>query len=281
MAILKNKTQKDFTMISNSILRDVKLKMMDRGVLCTLCSLPDGWEFSIAGFAKISPDKETAITNSLKRLEKNGYLKYRRIRNKRGRYETELEVLPVPIHQAGKSRQVNPDRLGDTGESGLDNQGQYNNQYQNNKCKTLNDKSINQSINGEIDGTTEAQYRDLIAKNIDLNALLEVAKTHGDSEVMMVQEIYGVICDMVCFQRKTIRIKDTSYPWETVKSQFLKLRYTHIAAVLNKIIDADLDIKNMQAYLISTLYTQSLIGIIELEASITDDYLKFLRGKPY
>lgn len=39
MAVLKNKTQKNFTMISNNILRDKSLSMKDCGVLCTLCSL--------------------------------------------------------------------------------------------------------------------------------------------------------------------------------------------------------------------------------------------------
>ena len=49
MAVLINRTQKNFTMISNSILRDKNLSLKDRGLLCTICSLPDKWEFSIAG----------------------------------------------------------------------------------------------------------------------------------------------------------------------------------------------------------------------------------------
>lgn len=56
MAVLKNKTQKNFTMISNNILRDKSLSMKDCGVLCTLCSLPDGWEFSIVGLSATVPD---------------------------------------------------------------------------------------------------------------------------------------------------------------------------------------------------------------------------------
>ena len=54
--ILKNKTQNNFTMISNNILRDNSLKMIDRGVMCTICSLPDGWDFSVAGLCKIVPE---------------------------------------------------------------------------------------------------------------------------------------------------------------------------------------------------------------------------------
>ena len=35
MAVLINRTQKNFTMISNSILRDKDLSLKDRGLLCT------------------------------------------------------------------------------------------------------------------------------------------------------------------------------------------------------------------------------------------------------
>ena len=65
MAVLKNKTQRNFTMISNSVLRDKELSMKDRGVLCTICSLPDGWEFSIAGLSSIVPDGVDAIRKSI------------------------------------------------------------------------------------------------------------------------------------------------------------------------------------------------------------------------
>ena len=97
----------------------------------------------------------------------------------------------------------------------------------------------------------------------------------------MVHEIYDVICDMVCYPRERVEIKSISYPWTTVQSQFLKLRYQHIADILNRIVDAELEIKNMSAYLISTLYMQSLVGTIEAQAKLHDDYLKCLRGKPY
>lgn len=97
----------------------------------------------------------------------------------------------------------------------------------------------------------------------------------------MVYEIYDVICDMVCYPRDSVVVKNTKYPWATVKSQFLKLRYQHIGDILNRIVDAELGIKNMSTYLISTLYNASLVGYIESEASITGGYIKFLRGKPY
>ena len=74
MAVLKNKTQKNFTMISNNILRDKSLSMKDCGVLCTLCSLPDGWEFSIVGLSATVPDGVDSIRKSITNLEELGYM---------------------------------------------------------------------------------------------------------------------------------------------------------------------------------------------------------------
>lgn len=158
----------------------------------------------------------------------------------------------------------------------------------------IEDKSIHQSISPDavdkddekIDGRTDIdiqcfEYRNQIAKNIHLDWLKDAASTHGEKEVLMVDEIYESICDMVCNPRDKVTIKKTDYPWTSVKSQFLKLNYHHIANILNRIVDADLKIKNMNAYLISTLYTESMSGVLAEEAGLHDDYLKYLRGQPY
>lgn len=91
----------------------------------------------------------------------------------------------------------------------------------------------------------------------------------------------GVLCTICSLPDGWELINKMEYPWNAVKSQFLKLRYQHIEDILNRIVDTELGIKNMSAYLISTLYNASLVGCIEAEASLHDDYLKHLRGKPY
>lgn len=292
MAVLKNKTQKNFTMISNNVLRDRELSMKDRGVLCTLCSLPDGWDFSIAGLSAIVPDGIDAIRASVLNLEDMGYMERTKSRGKDGKYISEIEVFtekrtvrdfPSRISRDGLSNMAEPSRLSQHGQAVTDKPTQYKTDNKKRKYKKDNKISIHQSEKDDLnDGLIDTQtYKDLIADNIKLEWLREVASDHGDSEVAMVNEIYDVICDMVCFPRKNVVIKDTKYPWSVVQSQFLKLRYEHVADVLNRIVDADLGIKNMSKYLISTLYTASLVGTIETQANLHDDYLRFLRGKPY
>lgn len=85
MAVLKNKTQKNFTMISNNILRDKSLSMKDCGVLCTLCSLPDGWEFSIVGLSATVPDGVDSIRKSITNLEELGYMNRTKSRGSDGK----------------------------------------------------------------------------------------------------------------------------------------------------------------------------------------------------
>lgn len=111
--------------------------------------------------------------------------------------------------------------------------------------------------------------------------MYEMAKRQDEYEVSMVTEIYETICDMVTIPRDKVVIKQTEYPWSVVKSQFLKLKRVHVANILNRIVDADLKIKNMASYLISSLYTESISGTILEQAELYDDYLKYLRGNPY
>ncbi len=142
--------------------------------------------------------------------------------------------------------------------------------------------SINQEINRGIDGVTDIEnYKIIIAENIELDILYDIAKRKDECEVAMVTEIFETICDIVTIPRDKVVIKQTKYPWSVVKSQFLKLKRVHVANILNRIVDADLRIKNMASYLISSLYMESMSGTIGEQAELHDDYLKYLRGNPY
>ena len=53
MAIIRNRTQQQYTNVANSIFRNKELSLRDRGLLTTLLSLPDNWRFSVMGLAEI------------------------------------------------------------------------------------------------------------------------------------------------------------------------------------------------------------------------------------
>ena len=272
--------------VSKIFLQDTSLSLAERGLLATMHSLPDDWDFTVKGMERILPDGEARIKKALNGLIAKGYVRREQDKTEHGRFGNNLicihekplvEKPPAEKPLTEKPLSEKPPAEESSADSPLaERQAQYSNKELNNK-EFNNESSINPS-DGER--STEG-YRDLIAENIKLDWLLDAAGQRNEDEVHMVREVYEVICDMVCYPRKDVEIKGTRYPWSVVRERFLKLEYDHVASVLNRIMDASLNIKNMSAYLISTLYTESMTGTLEIQSGIHDEYLKELRGHPY
>lgn len=69
----------DTTEVSNDFLRDLSLDLKERGLLITILSLNENFNFSAENLAKILPDGKNSINSTLNGLESNGYLKRQRI----------------------------------------------------------------------------------------------------------------------------------------------------------------------------------------------------------
>ena len=96
-----------------------------------------------------------------------------------------------------------------------------------------------------------AAYMKLIRDNIEYEHHMKYDK-FGDKE--MYEEIYETICDVVCVKRQAIRINGEEYPYELVKSRFLKLNSSHVEYVMGCMKDTVTKITNIRAYLITALY---------------------------
>lgn len=86
MAIIRNFSKTQYTVIDNSIFKDKRLSLKARGMLVTLLSLPDSWNFNENGLEEIFCDGLTAIKSSLKQLEITGYLVRKQTRNEQGKF---------------------------------------------------------------------------------------------------------------------------------------------------------------------------------------------------
>lgn len=86
MAILRNPNRGKFTVVGNYALRDDNLSLKARGLLVTMLSLPDSWQFSENGLCSIfKKDGQSSIRSGLKELEEAGYLVRTRTRDSLGR----------------------------------------------------------------------------------------------------------------------------------------------------------------------------------------------------
>lgn len=104
----------------------------------------------------------------------------------------------------------------------------------------------------EIDQMDEAAaYTELIRENIEYDIIMSDRKW---LERDMYEELYELICDVVCVPRKTIRIAGEDYPYSLVKSKFLKLNSSHLQYVMGCMKNNTTKVSNIKAYLITALY---------------------------
>lgn len=98
MAVLRNPNRGKFTVIDNYALQDESLSLKARGLLVTMLSLPDNWQFSENGLCSIfQKDGQASIRSGLKELEKGGYLTRKRTRDGFGRVSNvEWTICDLP-----------------------------------------------------------------------------------------------------------------------------------------------------------------------------------------
>ena len=104
MSVFRIEKNKNYTVMSNYHLRDEHLSLKARGLLSMILSLPEDWDYSLAGLVAISKDGLTAVRGALHELEDNGYIHRERQRDPNGRlagsiytvYECPQPALQTP-----------------------------------------------------------------------------------------------------------------------------------------------------------------------------------------
>ena len=98
-----------------------------------------------------------------------------------------------------------------------------------------------------VSADERSNYLELIRENIEYDCFEE-------KEQEKVDELVEVMVDLVCSSQNTVRVHGEDLPHEVVKSRFLKLNHEHIEYVLLALKRNTSDVKNIRAYLITTLY---------------------------
>lgn len=90
--ICRVEKSRDYTVMCNRHLRDSRLSLKAKGLLSVVLSLPDDWDYSIAGLCSICKESTCAINGALNELKTAGYLIVNKIypdKSKSGRIEYE------------------------------------------------------------------------------------------------------------------------------------------------------------------------------------------------
>lgn len=131
MAVFKVNTNTNYTVMSNTHLRDKNLSLKAKGLLSVMLSLPPAWDYSIEGLCAICKEKETSVQSALKELKTYGYLivtkKYPN-ETTSGRFEYIYDVFEEPQKQEGEKQGVENQgvEILPVEKQGVENQGQLN-----------------------------------------------------------------------------------------------------------------------------------------------------------
>ena len=103
MPVIRIDKTRDYTVMSNHHFRNRKLSLKAKGVMSLMLSLPDDWDYTVAGLATLSKDGLDSVRSALKELEREGYLKMERERDAKGKLGrasyvlSEIPVVEKPI----------------------------------------------------------------------------------------------------------------------------------------------------------------------------------------
>ena len=97
MAVFRIERTRDYTVMSNHHLRNANLSLKANGLLSMMLSLPEDWNYTTRGLAKICKEGVDAIGAALRELEAAGYIVRHKLRDRQGRIsDTEYVIYEQP-----------------------------------------------------------------------------------------------------------------------------------------------------------------------------------------
>jgi len=264
MAVFRIERTRDYTVMSNHHLRNANLSLKAKGLLSMMLSLPEDWNYTTRGLAKICKEGVDAIGAALRELEAAGYIVRHKLRDRQGRIsDTEYVIYEQP--QLRKPDTDSPDTENPYMDKPDTEKPAELNIEKSNTEKSITYGSSTDSIpfretaaarpperkGRDAMSVTEIEnYRELILENIEYDCLKQRYPLYLDD----LNEIVELLVETVCARRKTTRISGADFPHEIVRSRFLKLDSSHIEFVMDCLQKNTTQVRNMKQYLLAVLF---------------------------
>ena len=241
MAVFRIEKTRDYTVMSNYHLRDMSLSLKAKGLLSLMLSLPENWDYTMKGLARICKDGIDSISGGIRELEAHGYLVRARIRGANGQLGsieyTILEQPKTPSPTQEKPIRENPVQANPMLDAPIQENPAKLNKEESSNYPSKTDLSITQESSPILssppvpsersgqDGMRKREsYRALILENIEYDVLSQNVQLDKDR----LDELVELMVDTVCSNREIVRVAGDDYPAEVVRSRFLKLNASHI-----------------------------------------------------
>ena len=284
MAVFRVERTQNYTVMSNYHLRDKSLSLKAKGLLSLMLSLPETWDYTLSGLAKISLEGKDAIRATVVELEKAGYIQRHQTTGKDGKFGSNEYIIreypashepPLEGPSSAQPLSENPSTVPPSAGATL-----TENPTQINKDPVKKDQEITDSVSTESfpfpsvpspspapveterkrkEGKRRRQsvskgemdaYREMIRENIDYDGFVR----ERPYDAGQLDEMVEIMVEAVCSRKETIRVAGNDFPQAVVKSRLLKLDREHIMFVFDCLKENTTQVRNMKQYLLTVLY---------------------------
>ena len=280
MAVYRVERTRDYTVMSNYHLKDTTLSLKAKGLLSMFLSFPDDWNYSTRGLAAICKEGVEAIGNTIKELEKAGYIVRRKLRGSNGRItDTEYVIYEQPQEppapdadgpdttlpdtaqpDTGKPDMVDPDAVGpDMDAPHTGNHAQLNiNQSITQKSNTQRSNTHSfppPAPSPQVPARPVEGMKEIFEKRADIQAQIDYELIVTSSNRAQLDEFVEIMLEVALTRTPTMKIgRDAEYPTAFVQQRFDQLTSTHIEKVMDGIRENTTRVRNARAYLLAALF---------------------------
>ena len=268
MAVYRVERTRDYTVMSNYHLKDTTLSLKAKGLLSMFLSFPEDWNYSTRGLAKICKEGVEAVGNTIKELEKAGYIVRRQLRGANGRItDTEYIIYEKPQTPEPSSPDMvppdavspdteNPDVAGpDMDAPHTENPAQLNiNQSKTQKSNTKRSNTHSILPPAPFTGPAEGM-KEILEKREEIREQIEYELIVNADNQMQIDEFVEIMLEVALSRTPSMRIgRDMEYPTAFVQQRFEQITATHIEKVLDGIRENTTRVWNTRAYLLAALF---------------------------
>lgn len=165
MSVIRVHKTANFTVMSNYHFKEKKMSLKSKGLLSLMLSLPEDWDYSVAGLATLSKDGKDSVMSALGELETFGYLTRTRLTNDKGQFAgIEYNIFEEPQKKPVAEKPISANK---NAEKPISEKPAQSNTY---LIKELKDKLFTE-LNTN-DPELIAAYRDYIDAREKMNAPL-------------------------------------------------------------------------------------------------------------
>ena len=278
MAVYRVERTQGYTVMSNYHLKDTALSLKAKGLLSMFLSFPDDWNYSTRGLASICKEGVEAIGNTIKELEKAGYILRRQLRGANGRItDTEYVIYerpqpPDPPAPEDDIPYTPPDTgapdtaLPDTGfpdmvDPDTENRPELNIKKSKTK-KSITQRSKTHSFPPPAPSEPPAApaapvegMKEILEKRAEIEDQIEYDLIADPCNREQLNEFVEIMLEVALSRSPTMKIgRDAEYPTAFVQRRFEQLTSAHIEKVLDGIRENTTRVWNTRAYLLAALF---------------------------